>query len=257
MKIIRRLVELLSRGLILKRCISVNNRLIPLYITPDAQLKYLKLGKNAFDSDLIKIAEKFLQKESNVWDIGGNVGIFTFAASEIACNGKILCVEADIWLASIIIRSKRLKHHRAKNISIIPGAISDKNSISKFLIAERGRASNSLAISKGRSQMGGIRDVLYVPTITLDCLFEKFGKPDFIKIDIEGAELMALSGASNILINARPIFYIEVGEEVSKEVFDIFNKNKYRAYDFDGHYVKSSLFANLFFIPEEKGFVFS
>jgi len=252
----RRIIELLSRGIIIRRKIKVNDHNIPIYITPDAQLKYLKLGKNAFDSDLINIAKKFLQKGSNVWDIGGNVGIFTFAASEIATDGKILCVEADIWLASIIMKSKRLKQNIAKDISILPAAISNNNSIAQFLISQKGRAYNSLADSKGRLQMGGIREINYVPTLTLDSLLEVFDKPDFVKIDIEGAELLALQGASNLIANIRPMFYIEIGEDVSKEVFELFNKNNYKAFDYNGLTKSAGSFDNVFFVPSEKKHVF-
>lgn len=34
----------------------------------------------------------------------------------------------------------------------------------------------------------------YVPTITLDTLIRKFGRPEYIKIDVEGAELAVLHG---------------------------------------------------------------
>ena len=36
-----------------------------------------------------------------------------------------------------------------------------------------------------------------VPCTTLDCLIEEYGRPDYIKLDIEGAELDALAGLSS------------------------------------------------------------
>jgi len=39
---------------------------------------------------------------------------------------------------------------------------------------------------------------------TLDSYAERFGIPDVIKIDIEGAEYLALRGAANLLSCARP-----------------------------------------------------
>ena len=104
---IRKTLELLSRGRVLKRKLKVGRINIPIYISPDAQLKYLKFGKGGFDSDLVKIAQKFLNTHSNVWDIGGNVGTFTFSSSEIARNGQILCVEQDVWLESVINKTKQ------------------------------------------------------------------------------------------------------------------------------------------------------
>lgn len=46
--------------------------------------------------------------------------------------------------------------------------------------------------------------------ITLDSACEKFFVPDFIKMDIEGAEVMALEGAANLLKNHKPKMIIEV-----------------------------------------------
>ena len=84
---------------------------IPIFVSPDAQLKYLKPGIRAFDRDLIDISEKYLTSKSNVWDIGANVGIFTFAASSIANKGTIVSIEADVWLASILRKTACLKEY--------------------------------------------------------------------------------------------------------------------------------------------------
>ena len=254
MKWIRKLVELVSRNRIISRKIFVNNKKIPVFVSPDAQLKYLKIGKSAFDQDLIDIAEKYINKKSNVWDIGANVGIFTFASSSIVRDGQILSIEADIWLASILRKTANLNYYRNKNIAILPAAVSNKNTIAKFMIAERGRACNALESAGGRSMMGGCREMQYVPTVTLDSLLESFLPPSFIKIDIEGGELLAINGAQNIINNIRPIFYIEIGSDVSEAILEIFNIANYQAYYPNGDACTSlsDCPPNTFFIPREK-----
>ena len=41
-----------------------------------------------------------------------------------------------------------------------------------------------------------VESVEFVEAVTLDCLAAKYGEPDFIKVDVEGAEAMVLAGAT-------------------------------------------------------------
>ena len=249
---LRKIVERLSRNRIIKRSIVVNDKAFPIFVSPDAQLKYLKLGSGAFDRDLIQIAEKYLNEHSCVWDIGANVGVFTFAAASVAHKGSVLAVEADTWLVGVLRKSSRLSNYSALDIQILPAAASNKGGVDSFLVAKRGRASNALEVAGGRSEMGGVRELQYVPTVTLDMLLEKFNAPDFVKIDVEGAELMVIQGAEELITNCRPIFYIEVGANVSEEMLSLFRQKGYLATDFSGRELKNKCTDNTFFIPQEK-----
>lgn len=250
--LLRTTLERLSRGKVFKRQVRVNGNKVPLWVSPDAQLKYLKPGINAFDADLIQIAEKLLTIKSNVWDIGANTGVFTFAASAVATQGTIVSIEADIWLAEILRKSAKLEEHKHKDIRVLPVAVSHEISVASFIVAERGRASNALEAVGGRSQMGGSREKQYVPTMTLDALLTAFPHPDFVKIDVEGAELMALQGGKNLISTVRPVFYMEVGDNVSETVFGIFAQEKYVAFDGkSGKLLTDRCANNTFFIPQE------
>ena len=55
--------------------------------------------------------------------------------------------------------------------------------------------------------MGGVRKEISVNCVTLDELLDRFQNPDLIKLDIEGAELSALSGGQKILNSVRPQIY--------------------------------------------------
>ena len=254
MNIIRRFVERISRNKVIFRRIFVCRKEVPIFVSPGAQLKYWKIGKGVFDQDLINIAERYIKKQSNVWDIGANVGVFTFSASSIVTDGQILSIEADTWLVGMLRKTERLAYYQNKKIAILPVAVSDKKSIANFMIAERGRACNALESAGGRSMMGGCREMQYVPTITLDSLSESFLPPSFIKIDIEGSELLAINGAQNIINNIRPVFYIEVGSNVLKSILDIFNIANYQAYHPNGDVCTdlSGYPPNIIFIPKEK-----
>ena len=106
MKFFRRLLELWARGKIFTRTLVVHGQPYPIKISPDAQLKYMKLGDAKFDCDLVDIAEAFVQENSIVWDVGANVGVFTFTAAAIATKGTVVSIEADAWLAGLLRQTR-------------------------------------------------------------------------------------------------------------------------------------------------------
>jgi len=229
---------------------------MPIYISPDAQLKYMKVGSNAFDADLIQITEKMLHENSVVWDVGANVGIFTFAAAAVACKGTIVSIEADIWLAGLLRRTRRLEPYISRDIRIVPVAVSDVCGVAGFNVAMRGRAANSLDSVDARISQGGVREKNYVPTLNLDTLALNMPKPDFIKIDVEGAERLVIRGALSIIGEVRPVIYIEVGND-SDEIFECFADAGYVCKAFGGGDPDRSDLTNVFFIPKERDVMLS
>ena len=248
---LRRWAELLSRDRQFRRAIRVSGRPVELFVSPDAQLKYIKPEVNAFDADLIAIAERCLKPNDCVWDIGANVGVFAFAAAAVVEPGAVICVEADTWLAQILRRSRTLPGNRPRDIRVLPCAVADRDGVAEFNIAARGRASNALAVAGGKSQMGGVRETVLVPTLRLDTLAAVMPRPDFIKIDVEGAELLVLAGAVDLAGTIRPTFYIEVGQESFFEVSGWFAGQGYLAFDPKGIEVSEPTSENFFFVPRE------
>lgn len=228
----RKFLEELSKGKVIKRRLPSKFNKTPFFVSPDAQLKFLKPNNSAFSADLLKVAIEHIKSGDVVWDIGANVGVFTFAAASlVGSDGHIFAVEPDIWLANLINKSARLRANSNFNINVLPAAVSDCNNIETLLIADRGRASNALAKVKGRTQMGGIREKSLVPTVTLDQILSASPSPSFIKIDVEGAEIEVLKGACKILSKIRPIIYCEIGSEQTSDVTNILKSAKYILYD--------------------------
>jgi len=248
---LRSIIERVARGRTLKRSICVGTQRASIIVSPDAQLKYLKVGRNLFDKDLIEIAQHCLEPTDSVWDIGANVGVFSVAAA--ICAKSVVAVEADIWLAEIVQRTANLIENSHLDIKVIPTAVSDTNGIAKFKIASRGRASNALANAGGRSQMGGVRETVYVPTLNLDTLLHEFGPPDFIKIDVEGAEWMVVSGGVSLFREYDPIVYVEIGVDVRSDIFKFFSDAGYKPYDGFGELISTSYnsSANVFFARDK------
>lgn len=247
----RSLLEKLSRNRSFKKRLSVNGVKSKIFVSPDAQLQFIKPGNFGFDSGLIKIAEKHLSNESIVWDIGSNVGVFAFAAATISRQGTVYAIEPDLFLANLI--RKTIEHSTGfySNVKLLSAAVSNQTGLAELLIAERGRASNSLDKIGGTTQFSGTRNKQFTCTVTLDSLLQSLRLPTFIKIDIEGADLLAIQGASEILKRVRPVFYVEVTSSVAEEIYNIFEQASYLAIDPENDKVIEKCCYNTIFIPRE------
>lgn len=247
---IRRLLERIARGRVIRRHIEVAGRRVPIHVSPDAQLKYLKPGGRAFDADLLELAERRLSRDAVVWDIGANVGTFAVAAATVATRGAVYAIEADIWLAGLLRRTAA-ESALGGRLNVVPCAAAAQPGVARFLIAERGRASNALEASGGRSQMGGTRESVLVPTLSLDCLLQALPAPAFVKIDVEGAELAVLQGGERLLREIRPVCYVEVDETSADAVFALFIGHGYQAHDPADDSAVDRCLENTLFVPRE------
>jgi len=156
-----------------------------------------------YDPLLIDVARKLVKPGMTVWDVGANVGLFSFAAAHLS-RTQVLAIEPDPFLAHLITRTAN------PYVSVLAAAVSDKIGIAHLHIAKRGRASNF--VGNGRGEAGGERCTQSVPTVTLDSLLQDFPAPDLVKIDIEGMEHVALRGAM-ALLKRRPVLFAEVAEQ--------------------------------------------
>ena len=104
---IRNLAEHLSRGVVLHRRLPAKFGRLPIYVTPEAGLLYWS-AMSRIDSVLYSMAEEMVKPGAAVWDVGANVGLFSFCSAALAGpTGKVLAIEPDFWLAHLINRSPR------------------------------------------------------------------------------------------------------------------------------------------------------
>ncbi len=84
---------------------------------------------------------------------------------------------------------------------------------------------NPYDIKIQKSFVGDIDDEEH---ITLDSACEKYFVPDFVKMDIEGAEVLALKGAEKLLKNHKPKMIIEVhGKDQEEGCLEILKTHQY------------------------------
>jgi FkbM family methyltransferase len=225
---IRSLAETLSRGVVLKRRLPKRFGSLPLYVTPEAGLRYW--GPMAkVDPVLYEMAEELAVPGAVVWDIGANVGLFSFCASARAgTKGLVLSVEPDLWLAGLLTRSVHaFPKMGSADVEVLCASISDSNRVSKLEIAQRARASNHLIDAIGSNQAAGSRALQPTVTVTLDFLLNYFPPPNVLKIDAETHEVSILRGAERLLREVQPVIWCEVSAENSIAITELLQAADY------------------------------
>jgi FkbM family methyltransferase len=202
-----------------------------IYVSGSAGLKYLFRPMESVDPTLCGLAQEFVAAGHVVWDVGANIGLFSFASAHLAGEGgKVFAFEPDVWLVQLLRHSASIQPPSSAAVKIIPAAVASSCDLRTFNIAVRSRATNSLA-GYGHGQTGGIAEQQTVMTVSLDWLAERLPLPDVIKIDVEGAELEVLNGALGLLQEKGPVVLCEVSAEHSGQVADVLTKAGYRIYD--------------------------
>ncbi|MGA9977968.1 MAG: FkbM family methyltransferase [Candidatus Sulfotelmatobacter sp.] len=168
--------------MVLRRRLPAKFGRLPIYVTPEAGLRYWS-AMSRVDPMLYDMAVEMVKPGSVVWDVGANVGLFSFCAAALAGrSGSVLAIEPDPWLAHLINRSSQrieVRPYPCSQVEVLCASISDSNRISKLAIAERARASNYLVEATGSTQATGARRLQPTVSITLDFLLEHFPRPPF------------------------------------------------------------------------------
>ena len=140
-----------------------------------------------------------------VLDCGAHTGFFTLLlAKRVGKKGRVFAFEPDPVLRSILQQNIQL--NSLNNVTVLPYAVSDRTGTIPFIAEGK---STSRMPGMGRHEDEG--PLTTVESITLDDFCIRYNvTPDLIKIDIEGAEGLALAGAKKILTTARPIIVCEI-----------------------------------------------
>lgn len=145
-----------------------------------------------------------------VFDVGGYEGIHTlFFARAVGPKGCVVTFEPNPVNYAHIRRNVQL--NRFRNVTLKPVALADRAGRADLLFPAREPARGTLCADYQLDIFHRFdsRKVI-VDVDTLDNQLADLPVPDFIKIDVEGAELEMLQGMQRLMSEYRPALFVEI-----------------------------------------------
>lgn len=212
------------------------NDLTILYDTTDNYTKrwfYSDSKKDSiYEPALSHFLYQNLKMNSCFLDVGAHIGYFSCIAAAKCKKGEVHLFEVDKNCFKYI--NKNIRKNNFENVLTNNVAISDSSD--GVFIPNRNAPNNKTNIMEKRFSGR------YTPSTTIDDYVAELQiKPDFIKIDVEGAEINVLNGMQKTLQLNSLTLLIEVHDNVlkfygysSKEVLQTLSDNGFAMYELSG-----------------------
>lgn len=159
------------------------------------------------NSGIYEEYKKFMNNESVILDLGGNIGLFSIYFSPIV--KKVISVEPTP--KHLDVYKELLNNLNIKNIELVEGAVSSTQEKIRFLLHSHNTTMNSIVRHKNYNS-----SMIEVDGYTISNIIKDHEKIDFCKIDIEGYE--------NVLIHDKTF------EQCAEKIKNVFVE----VHDFDG-----------------------
>jgi FkbM family methyltransferase len=169
-----------------------------------------------YEPQFVEALRPFLTPDVTFFDLGANIGQYTLLSAPLVQEVHSF----EPFAGTYKLLEWNVRHNHLANVHLNELAVSDR--AGQAMIYE-GDASNTGGYSLRPSRTGTDRQYS-IRTIPLDQYV--FGsdlhsrlRKIVLKIDIEGAELMALQGASKLL-GLKPVIFLEAIDELQKKFGD-------------------------------------
>ena len=218
---------------------------------------------NFFDYEKAESAmmENLVADGDNFFDIGANIGWYSINIAASRRNTKVFCFEPIPKTYSDLRQNLGL--NSVPNVTAHNFGFSNRAGTFPFYYYSEGSGNASSTNLTGRDDV----ETIQCEVRTLDSYTTETGeRVDFIKCDVEGAELLVFQGGIKTISRDRPIIFSEILRKWSakfgynpNEIFDFFRQQGYEAFTVRGSWIsrfhgmdEATKETNFFFLHAKK-----
>ena len=169
------------------------------------------------------------------YDVGANIGFFSLMAARlVGSGGSVVSFEADPEIAA------RLRDNLSRN-QFAHAHVEQKAVWSEPATVSFERVDPNTSPDRGLGHVspdGSAPGTITVEAVSLDQYTVNHPSPDFVKCDVEGAEVAVFQGATRLFSGKRPIFLVEMhSPENHRVLIQEFAGHGYRCQNLDENHV--------------------
>lgn len=230
-----------------------------LFYNPGDTSLIISLSLGSYEPEVRKTVMQFLQPGMTMIDAGANIGYYTLlAARAVGTGGHVYAFEAVPCTAALLRKNIEVNGYSSQ-VTIVPKAVIDRSSQVRIFLNYETSGASSMFWGHGE-------DFVDVEGVSLDEFFSKQGWPpiNIIKMDIEGAEKLALKGMRELsqrnpelkLIIEGCVRSTNIGELTIKEVAEALQACGFsRFYLLEDHIREVNIFEEIpNIVPSVRGF---
>lgn len=149
-----------------------------------------------YEKETVKLFQRICRHGMNVVDAGASIGFYTLLAAKlVATQGRVYAFEPDPESYTLLLENVRSNGYQ-RIVHACPKAISDVSDFAELFRGTRDSGENSFY----PGPRVGPEESVVVETTTLDEFLktETWPSIDLVKMDVEGAESLALSGMKEV-----------------------------------------------------------
>jgi FkbM family methyltransferase len=176
----------------------------------------------------------YLRPGMTFYDLGANIGYFSLIAARlVGPTGRVISFEADPEIA-VRLRENLLRNHFSHVLVERKAVWSEATTVSFARVDPNISPDRGL----GHVSADSSGDTIKVEAVSLDYYVTPQNFPDFLKCDVEGAEVEVFNGAARLLAERRTILLVEMhGPESHRGLQQKFGDLGYTVRDLDANHV--------------------
>jgi FkbM family methyltransferase len=202
-----------------------------------------------YERHVARVIKQYVRPDSVAYDCGAHIGyISLLLARAVRATGSVYAFEPNPQNCHAL--EANIQENELHNVVVIPAAVDYVSGSVTFATF-----SYSLVGHIASPQTPTDAVLITVPSVSIDDFVYREGHPapQFIKIDVEGAEARILYGSKRILKEVRPVIVAEVRTGViSNEITNLMHSLGYISRLLGGNAGdRKDLLADVMFVPQE------